>query len=232
LGQSEAERLRKKVEALQAERAQVERTVSLRLEAEREAIARDLHDHLGQFFTVVSLEFSAIAACVDTPPAVRDRIAKLRDLSSEAQDKLGLITHAIRTPLLASTGLKEASLRLLEDWRERSMLSFDLHVALPIMPLPAIVETVLYQVLQEAIINVVKHASATHVGVILQSNSKKIQLIIEDNGVGFVSSETKSAGSQRFGLVGIRERLDLIKGKLEVETYPGKGTTLLVHVPL
>ena len=112
------------------------------------------------------------------------------------------------------------------------MLSFDLHVALPIMPLPAIVETVLYQVLQEAIINVVKHASATHVGVILQSNSKKIQLIIEDNGVGFVSSETKSAGSQRFGLVGIRERLDLIKGKLEVETYPGKGTTLLVHVPL
>ena len=97
---------------------------------------------------------------------------------------------------------------------------------------PAI-ETALYRVLQEGIRNVVKHAAATRVGVILDATAKEVQLIIEDNGHGFAHEGTPldSKPAARLGLLGIRERLALVNGTLEIESSPN-GTTLLIHVPL
>ena len=88
--------------------------------------------------------------------------------------------------------------------------------------------------LQEAIRNVVKHAEAKKVGVILEASALEVRLIVEDDGKGFVWEVPEGAApvSPRLGLLGIRERLALVGGLLEVETSPGSGTTLLIHVPL
>jgi signal transduction histidine kinase len=91
------------------------------------------------------------------------------------------------------------------------------------------VETTLYRVLQEALTNIVRHAGATRVGVLLEANEREVRMIVEDDGRGF-SPEGEPA--KRLGLLGIRERLSLVSGSLEVETAPGLGCTLFVRVPL
>jgi signal transduction histidine kinase len=143
------------------------------------------------------------------------------------------MANEIRPVSLEGIGLRDACLHLLADWKERSSVDFDVHVSIGGHELPAMVETVLFRVLQEAITNVVKHAGATRAGVILQSLPHSVQLVIEDDGVGFAKSDSKGdAPSSRLGLLGMRERLALVGGSLEIESLPGKGTTLLINVPL
>ena len=98
--------------------------------------------------------------------------------------------------------------------------------------LPPAVETTLYRVLQEAITNIVKHAGARKVGVILRATRDDVVMIIEDDGKGFDPETVNRGSSRRFGLLGMRERLALIHGSLEIETEPGAGTTLIVRAPL
>ena len=122
----------------------------------------------------------------------------------------------------------------MEEWSERSALKFDVHLALDDRRLPPAIETTLYRVLQEAVRNVVKHARASRVGVILEATDKEVRLIIEDDGKGFIweGDDTSPEASPRLGLLGVRERLALVGGVLEVESAPASGTTLLIHVPL
>jgi len=202
-------------------------------EAGRESIARELHDNFGQYLTVMDMELDGIMAQADTPAGLRARIVRLKSFTADARRDVGRMASEIRPASLEGIGLRDACLHLLTDWKERSSLEFDVHVAIGGRELPAMVETVLFRVLQEAITNVVKHASATRAGVILQSLSHNVQLVIEDDGVGFACSDSKNdASSSRLGLLGMRERLALVGGSLEIESIPGKGTTLLINVPL
>ena len=94
-------------------------------------------------------------------------------------------------------------------------------------------ETTLYRVLQEAVTNVARHAEAGRVGIILEASEQEARLIVEDDGHGFTWDDSGSgAPSGRLGLLGMRERLTLVGGTLEVETSPGGGTTLFSRVPL
>ncbi len=88
--------------------------------------------------------------------------------------------------------------------------------------------------LQEAIVNVVKYAGASCVGVILEASEAEARVIVEDDGKGFALAEddTVATPSSRLGLLGLRKRLALVNGAIELETAPGQGTTLLIHVPL
>jgi signal transduction histidine kinase len=92
----------------------------------------------------------------------------------------------------------------------------------------------LYRVLQEALTNVVRHAEATRVGVILGLKEDTVTMIIEDDGRGFGCDEDNpaQAPARHFGLLGMRERLALVDGTLEIESAPGRGTTLFIRVPL
>ena len=96
------------------------------------------------------------------------------------------------------------------------------------------VETTLYRVLQEAITNIARHAEATRVAVLLEAGEKEVCMIVEDNGRGFTPGEAEPAGMalKRLGLLGIRERLSLVSGTLEVESAPGRGCTLYIRAPL
>ncbi len=203
-------------------------------EADRESLARELHDKFGQYLTVMEMELGELGNQIDNPPSTRARLRKLRNLTAEARTDMANMAWQIRPGSLGGQDLETACAQLIEEWGERSGLSFDLHLSLRGTQLPAAVETTLYRVLQEALTNVVKHAGATRAGVILRAEASHILLVVEDNGAGFVLDEDRNdnASFLTLGLRGIQERLTLVSGTLEIETGPGLGTTLLMRVPL
>ncbi len=219
---------------LEAELSQVLRRTVLEQEAERQRIARELHDSLGQYLTVMRLDLDGIGREAEASEPIRQRVTKLKNLTNEVGQEVNQLAWDIRPTALDDLGLQLAFEQFLEQWSERSSLDFDVHLALSHRRLPPAIETTLYRVLQEAVRNVVKHAEAKQVGIILEGSQSEVRLIIEDDGKGFAWDMIggTAAQSDRLGLIGMRERLALVGGSLEVETAVGAGTTLLIHVPL
>ncbi len=219
---------------VEAELSQVLRRTVLEQEAERQRIARELHDSLGQYLTVMRLDLDSIGREAEASASIRRRVEKLKGLTTDVGQEVNQLAWDIRPTALDDLGLQMAFQQFLEEWGERSTLAFDVHLALNDRRLPPAIETALYRVLQEAIRNVVKHAEAKQVGVILEASQSEARLIVEDDGKGFVWDPAGGTAepSDRLGLIGMRERLALVGGSLEIETSPGSGTTLLIHVPL
>ena len=203
-------------------------------DADRSAIARELHDRFGQYLTVLDLELGAMLQDSAMPPQLQVRLENLRALTTQAQRDMADMAWQLRPALLGGMNLKTACEQLIAQWSSRSDLSFDLHLSPGEQKLPIIVANTLYRVLQEAIINSVKHANASRIGVILRVVSQEAALIVEDDGKGFSPDATRpdSWGGNSLGLLGIHERLSLVGGSLEIETSPERGTTLFVRVPL
>jgi signal transduction histidine kinase len=203
-------------------------------DAQREAIARELHDKIGQYLTIMELELNNIGSQAGITADIRNRILGLRNLIADAHGEIGTLALEIRPASLNNLDLGSAAKEFVEEWKKRSTLSFDIHLSLGKRELSSALETTLFRVLQEAVTNVEKHAGATRVGIILQAMSNEVRLIVEDNGSGFHQKGLKSANEKliKLGLLGIRERLTLVGGTLEIESMLGRGTTLLVSVPL
>jgi two-component system, chemotaxis family, sensor kinase Cph1 len=219
---------------LETELSQVLRRTVIEQESERQRIARELHDSLGQYLTIMQLDLDGIGRDASASASIKERVDRLKELTADVGQEVGHLAWEIRPTALDDLGLQTAIQQFLEEWSERCPLLFDLHLALHDRRLGPAIETALYRVLQEAILNVVKHAGATRVGVILDANDAEVRMIVEDDGKGFLWNETEraSAPPMRLGLLGVRERLALLGGTLEIETSPGAGTTLLIHVPL
>jgi signal transduction histidine kinase len=200
-------------------------------EAEREAIARELHDKFGQYLTVVALELNTIGRQSPLPQGLADRVAKLEGLTSQAERDMANMAWQMRPVAPGGLDLETSCRQLAEEWSERAALAFDLHLSLGSRKLPPSVAATLYRVLQEALINVVKHANAGRIGIILRAVPHMVMLVVEDDGGGFDHDDMADT-SLSLGIRGIRERLALVGGSLEIESSPGQGTTLLVNVPL
>ncbi len=219
---------------LNQERAALLQQAVVAQEVERKRIARELHDSIGQYLTALRLGFRPIEAHCNADEQSRQGLAKLKTLTAELGRELNRMAWELRPMALDHLGLQRAVTQYLEEWAERSGLDIDLEVTLGDRRLPQAVETALFRVLQEAVANVMKHSGATQVGVILEATDAEARLIVEDNGRGFAiePGENLTVGLQHLGLLGVRERLALVKGRLEVESTPGGGTTIYVTVPL
>jgi signal transduction histidine kinase len=134
----------------------------------------------------------------------------------------------LRPQALDDFGLVPALERLVETFREQTGIAVDLEPRLGDERLPSDVETTLYRITQEALTNVVKHADAKRVSIVLTRRDGSISTVIEDDGRGF--SEEQGSGN-RLGLLGMRERVALVDGRLTVESSPGSGTMLSIEVP-
>jgi signal transduction histidine kinase len=203
-------------------------------EMERTRIARELHDRLGQYLAALLLGLDAIGPTCSTSPAARQRLTELKKLTTELGRDFSRMAWELRPMALDELGLRNSITQHLEEWADLSGLHIDLEITLGDRRLPPDVETALFRVLQEAITNVVKHAGADSVGVILESINGEIRLIIEDNGHGFQTDQGAAValGKSHLGLLGVRERLALVNGRLEVESTPGSGTTVYACVPV
>jgi signal transduction histidine kinase len=212
----------------------LDRTVTAQ-EAERRRIARELHDSLGQYLTALRLGFSAIEPHCACDPTAQQKLAELKTLAAALGRELNRIAWELRPMALDDLGLHRAVTQYLEEWAERSRLQVDLEINLHDRRLPQSVETALFRVLQEAVTNVVKHSGADRVGVILDAADNEVRLIVEDDGHGFDmanGADGRDLGMQRLGLLGVRERLALVGGSLEVESSEQGGTTVYVRIPL
>jgi signal transduction histidine kinase len=196
-------------------------------EAERSRMARELHDQTGQALTSILLGLRSIEDA--KPDQISDRVAGLRGLVTEALQDVRRLAVDLRPSTLDDFGVVTAIQRLCSDVAAKSGISIDFHATREGDRMSREVESCLYRVVQEGLTNVIKHAAAGNVSVLLAPGERDLTLIVEDDGVGFDPATVDGA---RLGLVGMRERVALVDGSLTVESAPGGGTTLRVTVPL
>ena len=197
-------------------------------ELERRRLARELHDETGQALTSILLGLRAVEEA-DGRDDVRTAVGDLRELVVATLQDVRRLAVQLRPKALDDFGLVPALERLVQTFAETSGIRVDLEAQLGEERLPAEVETTLYRIVQEALTNVVKHAEASRVSILLVRREGSATAVIEDNGRGF---NPATAPTDRLGLEGMRERAELHEGRLAVETAPGAGTTLVVEVPL
>jgi signal transduction histidine kinase len=195
-------------------------------EHERRRLSRELHDQTGQELTSVLLGLKAI----EDAASERERgesIAAVRAQVLETLNAVRRLAVELRPKALDDFGLVPALERLLETWREQTGIRADFEARLD-GRLPGDAETVLYRIVQEALTNVVKHADASRVSVVLTQAADTVTAVVDDDGDGF-GPDANGAG---LGLLGMRERLALVGGRLKVESGAGAGTTIVATVPV
>jgi signal transduction histidine kinase len=196
-------------------------------ELERQRLARELHDETGQALTSILLGLRAIEEADDLDE-IRRSILSLRELVVETLQDVRRLAVELRPKALDDFGLLPALERLAETYREHTALDVQVEAALGAERLPAEIETALYRIIQEALTNVVKHAQARTVSVVLTKKGDAVAAVIEDDGRGFDQARASDGG---LGLVGMRERIALLNGRVAVESSEGRGTTVAVEVP-
>jgi len=199
-------------------------------ESERRHIARELHDETGQ--TLVSLRFGLrlLEREINEGGVGTGRVAELMQRTDEVIDGLHRLAADLRPPSLDHLGLDAA----LRQFSRTAASKFGLAVHFSARGftserLPGVVETDLYRVVQEALTNVVRHAQATRVDILVEHRGDRVMVMVEDDGVGF--EPDRIPGESHFGLLGMRERAEALGGTLTVESTPGAGTTIVVEVP-
>jgi signal transduction histidine kinase len=196
-------------------------------ELERTRLARELHDETGQALTSILLGLKPLEEALAGHPA-RAALAELREHVVSALQDVRRLAVELRPAVLDDYGLVPAIERLVDAFAEQDV-RVDFHSALGETRLPSDVETALYRVVQESLTNIVKHANAKHISVSLARRESGVAAVIEDDGAGFDQRTVREGG---VGLLGMRERLALLDGRLEIESRPGAGTTVVAEVPL
>lgn len=202
-------------------------------EAERRRVARELHDQMGQHLVGFSLGLKRLAQLGAASPDISQITRRLQELSDVMARDVHHLALALRPAALDDLGLAVAVSNYADDIAQRSGLEVDVHCE-TVERLDPAAETTIYRVVQEAVTNIVKHAEARRVSIILERHGQVLQTIVEDDGVGFDADRLLSLGSPqaRLGLAGMIERAALIGGELQIESSPGRGTTLFLRVPV
>ena len=196
-------------------------------EVERARLARELHDETGQALTSILLGLKPLEETAKSAEA-QDALASVRELVISTLQNVRRLAVELRPSALDDFGLVPAVERLTETFREQSGLQVDLESQIGEERLSSEVETTVYRVIQEALTNIVKHADAGRVSILLQRKNGAVVAVVEDDGSGFDTSSTRE---DALGLAGMRERVSLAGGRLQVESAPGSGTTLVAEVP-
>ena len=201
-------------------------------EEERTRISRELHDQMGQSLTALLMVIDAMAEKRDGENSAQGRLGKLKKLVEELMDQAHLLAWELRPPALDNLGLRAALEQYLREWSRSTGIGaeFASRGLTNLEHLDRVVETTLYRVVQEALTNVHRHSGSEIVSVLLERMDGEVTVIIEDNGAGFDVEAVTSGNSERLGLVGMRERIELVDGTLTIESSQGQGTTVYVRV--
>lgn len=219
----------------EAAHQQVLRLLAEAEETERGRISRELHDRLGQDLTALKLGLQILRKQGPFAPTVQESMARLERLAEGLMRDAHRLAWELRPLALDDLGLELALRRLTAQWTESTGVRVDFHCSGPDTErLPPEFETTLYRVAQEALNNVLRHARAQRVSVLLERHPELVSLIVEDDGRGFdvAHSLAEVDIQEQLGLVGMQERVKLVGGSLNIESAAGKGTTVFVRLPL
>lgn len=226
------ERTQELAEANQARKELLHQLVTTQ-EEERRRIARELHDQLRQLLTVLDLELEALRVDGRTDAGLQPRIERLQQLGKLTSETMQRLVYDLRPSALDYLGLESTLRHDLGEWSKRHHINAHFESNGVTGRLDPLVEITLYRIVQEALTNVLRHADAQFVSVVLEQMNGHITLIVEDDGRGFELEHVMNGTRQRLGLVNMRERAGMLDGTFEIESAPdGGGTTLFVRIPL
>ena len=208
-------------------RTQLIEQVMTAQEEERRRIARELHDETGQSLTALLVGLRTIEES-RTMAQAAELAQRLRGIVAQTLDEVGRLARGLHPSILDDVGLAAAATRQVQEFAQRHGVAVDVRIeGLDAEPVPPLLQTTVYRVLQEALTNVARHAGARKVSIQLVRDGATVELRVQDDGRGF---EPKDGG--RLGLRGMRERAALLGGSVEVESQPGAGTMITAHLPV
>jgi two-component system, NarL family, sensor histidine kinase UhpB len=213
------------LERLENERRRSGEMVVRAQEEERKRIARDLHDEVNQSLTALLLRIEAAAQ--HAPADLQGELAETRRLADQAMGELLDLARQLRPTALDDHGLVAALRTHVRDFDRRSGASASFWADPRLGELSPDAQVVVYRVAQEALVNAARHSGASRVEVTLEPCDSRVRLRVTDNGSGFAFAE----GDKGLGLDGMRERALLVGGALEIDSRPGRGTTVTLEVP-
>jgi signal transduction histidine kinase len=199
---------------------------------ERNRLARDLHDTLAHSLAGLVVQLEAIDTLTRSEPdpeLARTEIGKARRAAKAGLEEARHAIRDLRMNPVEDMGLARALERTAVDFGERAGVKVDVHVSDPRVAIPSDTATAIWRIAQEALINVERHAGARRVSLTLVQDDGRLMLDISDDGRGF---DEASIDGERFGLTGMRERADMIGAELRVESGEGRGTQVVMVLPL
>lgn len=229
---SERQRAELALTATNAELRRLSESLIMVRESERNRIARELHDELGQQLMRLRLDLSSLAGPLQkSHPELEKRVKVMKDLLADTVASVRRITTELRPPLLDDLGLVAAAEWLTNDFSRRSGVAIDVDIDAAADACEAGMATAVYRILQEALTNVARHAAASRVFVSLKLEHDALRLTIGDDGRGLHSSSGTifCAGN---GLVGMRERVLMFSGRLSIGEAAAGGVAIEVSLPL
>lgn len=205
--------------------------ITVTQENERKRVARELHDQGGQSLALLISNLQLLEGN-ESRAEVKEQLASLRRLAENLLDEVHNIIFDLRPSILDDLGII-ASIR----WYARTYIQpLGINVEILVTGndrrLDEKREIVLYRVLQEALSNIIKHAAANVITIIFHFQDEQLKIQIRDNGVGFDVPKFTSDNIQRWGLIGMKERVEMLRGEFTIESIPGTGTCLTVVLPL
>jgi signal transduction histidine kinase len=212
------------------------RAVSMQ-EAERRAIARELHDSAGQALTAIRIHLQLIEDLVARAKAgdatvvdkAQDLAARTATMVDETLEEIRRAVNTLGPAVLDDVGLEEAVRRACDDLADALAIEVECAVRLRGVALPPAIETTCYRIVQESLTNITRHAQASHVQVEVMVGDTDVRVWVRDDGRGFDPGEDRTRPSR--GLVGMRERAELLGGRLDLDSAPSKGTSVTVVLP-
>ena len=199
-------------------------------EEERIAIAREIHDELGQQLTALTMEVKGLNKKLnDADEGIKQEIGNIIDLLDSMVKSVRRISSELRPSLLYNLGLVAAIEWHLAEFEKRSGIKTIFNEPKEELELPDSLKKGLFRIFQESLTNVSRHANANKINVTLEQKGQYLILSIEDNGQGF--EKEKIAAKETLGILGMRERSQMMGGNYEIRSILGKGTTVIVTVP-
>ncbi|WP_027944532.1 sensor histidine kinase [Amycolatopsis taiwanensis] len=200
---------------------------------ERQRMAREIHDTLAQGLAGILTQLQAAEQTLDEPSTLRRHLTNATDLARESLTEARRTVHAVEPVVLAQARLPDAINDVAKRWSEVNHIDAVLTTTGDARPMHADIEVALLRTAQEALTNVAKHANASRVGLTLSYMGDIVSLDVRDDGVGFEPNVKRTNGSTNggFGLAGMRQRVQRLAGRLDIESEPGGGTAVSASVP-
>ena len=200
------------------------------IENERMKIALDLHDDLGQQLTALNMEMSWLKArIIKDSPYLSDKMDEMTDILKLVMKNVQVIATELRPSVLDNLGLISAIEWHLKEYEKKFRIKCQLNVSPKGMVIKQSLSVAIFRIMQEALTNVARHANASLVKVNIAKAENLLKIIIADNGMGITKDNIEN--SRSFGLMGIKERANVFKGKVKIIGEPNKGTKLIVKIP-
>ncbi|MFZ2161881.1 MAG: ATP-binding protein [Sideroxyarcus sp.] len=198
-------------------------------EQERIAIAREIHDDMGSTLTAIKLDIAWLGGRLANNPALAEKAKSIESLVDKCTAAAGNISRSLRPSVLDTFGIIAAIEMETDDFEQRTHTPCILESRDEGPAVPPDISIALFRILQEALANIIKHASASEVAVNIHNRKEGVVLTVQDNGRGI--AEADRAKPRSFGLRGIRERVEYFGGDVRIDSIPGEGTKVSVFIP-